>query len=438
MLLPLVVIAGIIVVVMSFYERERPQLSLLTDISRVGVSKECELVLTDGKSGLRSVEVRLVQGSKDMEVYKAVYPRQGVLRSSGPEKVREVIKLNPVKGKFKDGEAQLVVSVRDYAWWDMMNGNESTMTYSMILDTRPPLVNIIDSPRYIIPGGAGVVVYKLSEDVGVHGVSINGYFHPGFPLPQKGEMVYGATIGLEYNTTRIEKATVDAVDLAGNSTSKPFGMIMRKAPVKRDRINVSDGFLQEKLPEFSHYYPELVGQEPLAQYLDINSRIRAENGEKIREICSKSRPERLWEGRFQRMARSSRRAGFAEYRTYFYNGKEVDHQVHLGIDLASTQQAPVMASNRGVVAFADYLGIYGNMVIIDHGLGVFTLYSHLSQINSAVEDMVTQETVIGLTGNSGMAGGDHLHFSVLVNGVFVNPLEWWDEQWLKLNILSFI
>jgi murein DD-endopeptidase MepM/ murein hydrolase activator NlpD len=182
----------------------------------------------------------------------------------------------------------------------------------------------------------------------------------------------------------------------------------------------------------------LVGKEPLDQYLEINRRVRAENAAKIREITSKSRSERLWDGRFQRMARSSRRAGFAEYRTYHYKGQEVDHQVHLGIDLASTRHADVKASNRGEVVFAEYLGIYGNMVIIDHGLGIFTLYSHLSQIGSAVGDVVDKDTVIGLSGKSGMAGGDHLHFSVLVNGVFVNPLEWWDSQWLKLNILNFV
>jgi murein DD-endopeptidase MepM/ murein hydrolase activator NlpD len=138
------------------------------------------------------------------------------------------------------------------------------------------------------------------------------------------------------------------------------------------------------------------------------------------------------------MARSSRRAGFAEYRTYYYGGQEVDHQVHLGIDLASTSMVPIKAANSGVVAYAAYLGIYGEMVIIDHGLGLFSLYSHLSQIDVTVGDAVTKETVIGLSGKSGMAGGDHLHFSVLVNGIFVDPLEWWDKPWLELNILNFL
>ncbi|MCK5340049.1 MAG: M23 family metallopeptidase, partial [Desulfobulbaceae bacterium] len=163
------------------------------------------------------------------------------------------------------------------------------------------------------------------------------------------------------------------------------------------------------------------------------------NNAKIREICSSnSLPDRLWDGRFSRLPRSSRRAGFADHRSYYYQGRKIDHQVHLGIDLASVRNAEVSAANSGKVAFAEYLGIYGNVVILDHGQGVFSLYSHLSQIKVAVGDMVDPNSVIGLTGTSGMAGGDHLHFGMLVNGVFVNPLEWWDSHWLKLNILVFL
>ena len=138
------------------------------------------------------------------------------------------------------------------------------------------------------------------------------------------------------------------------------------------------------------------------------------------------------------MARSSRQAGFGDHRTYYYHNKEIDKQVHLGIDLASVRHAGVEAANTGVVVFADYLGIYGNTVILDHGEGIFTLYSHMSHIDVAVNDKVEKGARLGLTGSTGMAGGDHLHFSVLINGIFVNPVEWWDEQWLKLNILSYL
>lgn len=438
MFIPVLILVALAVVLVGFYEREIPQVRVLSDLERVGAVKDVELLLTDGKSGLRSVQVYLVQEAKKIIVFEAEYGRQGILKNSGPAQVEVAIELKPAALKFDDGAAELQVNIRDYSWWSWMAGNLATVTFPLELDTRPPLLYIADSPRYIIQGGSGIVTYSLNEEVAKHGVMINDTFHPGFPLPQKGEGIYGAIIGLQYDLERIEKSVAMAVDLAGNAIAKPFGMIMRKRTPKRDLINVSDGFLGQKLPEFLSYYPELQGQEPLAQYLEINNRIRQENNKIIREVCSKSKPERLWEGRFQRMARSSRRAGFAEYRTYNYGGNEVDNQVHLGIDLASTRKAEVKAANSGQVVFAAHLGIYGEMVIIDHGLGVFSLYSHLSQINIEVGDAVTTDTVIALSGSTGMAGGDHLHFSMLVNGVFVDPLEWWDKQWLNLNILNFL
>ena len=68
---------------------------------------------------------------------------------------------------------------------------------------------------------------------------------------------------------------------------------------------------------------------------------------------------------------------------------------------------------------------------MDHGWGLFSLYSHLSQIKVEKGQKVNKGAVLGNTGATGMAGGDHLHFSVLVQGNFVNPLEWWDPHWIK-------
>jgi murein DD-endopeptidase MepM/ murein hydrolase activator NlpD len=181
-----------------------------------------------------------------------------------------------------------------------------------------------------------------------------------------------------------------------------------------------------------NHYPQMSG-DMVDKYLFTNQDLRQQNNNFISQLCASPHPERLWEGKFNRMAGSTR-AGFADHRTYFYQGKAIDKQVHLGIDLASTRRAAVKAAASGLVVFADYLGIYGNMVMLDHGQGIFSLYSHLSQIDVAPTDEVDQETVLGLTGTTGMAGGDHLHFSMLVNGVFVTPREWWDQNWIDVTI----
>ena len=160
----------------------------------------------------------------------------------------------------------------------------------------------------------------------------------------------------------------------------------------------------------------------------INGELRRKNAAKIASIARRTvAPEILWRGVvFHPFRNNAVESAFADQRTYIYNGKEVDQQVHLGFDLASFTNVPVVAANRGKVVYADELGIYGNCVIIDHGMGVQSLYGHLSSIGVKAGQMVEKEQEIGRSGMTGLAGGDHLHFTMLVNGNMVNPVEWWD------------
>ncbi|MCI5212206.1 MAG: M23 family metallopeptidase [Candidatus Electrothrix sp. ATG2] len=229
---------------------------------------------------------------------------------------------------------------------------------------------------------------------------------------------------------------VIADDQAGNEGSSTFSMHFKKAKEKKDRIRVSDGFLNKKIPEFLDSYPELTGTN-LEKYLFVNRTVRVRNAEKIAAFCKTTANEQLWQDRFLRMAGAGK-AGFADQRTYYYQGKPIDHQTHLGMDIASTKRVEIEAANRGRVIFADYLGIYGNMVMIDHGQGLTSLYSHLSRIAVKVGQLVEKGEAIGNSGTTGMAGGDHLHFSMLVHGIFVTPVEWWDQHWIDVNINNII
>ena len=114
-----------------------------------------------------------------------------------------------------------------------------------------------------------------------------------------------------------------------------------------------------------------------------------------------------------------------------YNGKDVDQQTHLGFDLAVTARVPILAANDGRVVHSGWLGIYGNCVVIDHGLGVSSLYGHMSSIDVKVGDSVTKGQTLGRSGMTGLAAGDHLHFTMLVGGHPVNPVEWWDPHWMQ-------
>jgi len=439
-ILTLILALAAIVISAAFFklfEKEKPDIALMSDVSLLGPDSTISFVVTDRRSGISEIKLLLTQGTKSAVIYHESFPARKVLLAGGPERIEDNATVNISSLAFQDGPAELEISSRDHSWWNWRAGNVSMVKYPLAIDTKPPRVTIDYSPRYISPGGSGLVVYRVSEEAKKHGVIINGTFHPGFPMREPSDGRFVAYVGLPYNLENVEDAQAIAEDRAGNEGRAPFGMILKKTRFVQDNITVSQDFLTRKLPEFAQNYPEMQG-DLVKQYLYINNTVRQDNSRTIRQVCSTPHPKQLWHGRFLRMVGSSRQAGFADHRTYMYQGKEIDRQVHLGIDLASVRRAQIKAANRGLVVFADYLGIYGNTVILDHGQGVFSLYAHLSQIDVKTGSMIEKDGSLGPSGASGMAGGDHLHFSMLVNGVFVNPLEWWDEQWLKINITEQI
>jgi murein DD-endopeptidase MepM/ murein hydrolase activator NlpD len=87
------------------------------------------------------------------------------------------------------------------------------------------------------------------------------------------------------------------------------------------------------------------------------------------------------------------------------------------------------------VLHAGWLGIYGNCVIVDHGMGLMSLYAHLSSIDVAEGDAVGKEQRLGRSGATGLAGGDHLHFTMLLSGQAITPIDWWSAQWVEDRVM---
>lgn len=427
----ILLIAGVAVFIL-FFEGEKPVINLQQSNSFVGEKGKIQYTVIDTKSGIHTINVWGIQGDVKKTLHAVSNPRRKYSGAVGPQEDSGTITFDAKKEGFTDGPMSIMVEATDFSLLGWLRGNKATATKVVTVDTIPPRIEILHGEKYISPGGTGIAIYRLSDQESRHGIDMNGVFYPGFPLGDGRNDTYICYFALPFDTDKIEQLQVYAEDPAGNNTIAPFTAVYQKADQKHDSINISDGFLETKIPEFQQYYPEMQG-DSLDKYLFSNSTIRIENNEKIAQLCKNPHPERLWQGSFNRMPGSSR-AGFADHRTYHYKGKAIDQQVHLGMDIASTQRADVRAANQGIVTFADYLGIYGNMVLVDHGQGVFSLYSHMSQMNVAPGDMVDQKTVLGLTGTTGMAGGDHLHFSMLVHGVFVTPKEWWDQHWVTVTI----
>ena len=181
-------------------------------------------------------------------------------------------------------------------------------------------------------------------------------------------------------------------------------------------------------------YPDL--KDPVQIYIKVNRDLRKENVAKLFEFAKKTSPRMLWEGTFLRLPNAAPRAGFGDGRSYMYKNQKIDEETHLGVDLASLENAQIPAANHGKVIFTGFFGIYGNAVILDHGWGLQTIYSHMSQISVKEGDEVKRGAIIGNTGATGLAAGDHLHFGVALQGIEIQPIEWWDPHWIKDNITS--
>jgi murein DD-endopeptidase MepM/ murein hydrolase activator NlpD len=228
---------------------------------------------------------------------------------------------------------------------------------------------------------------------------------------------------------------VVARDEAGNEAVAGFWYKLFPKKFRSRDIQLEDSFLQKVVPEIISRTPDLRDQGDLLKtFLEINSDLRKANHQFLVKLSAKSPARFLWKDPFLQLSNSQVESLFADHRTYFYQGKEVDRQDHVGFDLSVTQQYPIEAANDGLVVYADYFGIYGNSVILDHGYGLLSLYGHMSSISVKPGQEVKQKEILGRSGATGLAGGDHLHFGMFLEGVPVNPTEWWDGKWIREHV----
>jgi murein DD-endopeptidase MepM/ murein hydrolase activator NlpD len=299
---------------------------------------------------------------------------------------------------------------------------------------------VASTHHYVNQGGSEMIVYRVTPADVESGVGVADLTYPGFPGSGAGlsdpEMRV-AFFALLYSQKPDTPMELVARDVAGNDTRAQFDHRVFPKNFRASRIPLDDAFLSRVVPSILRSAPQLKApsDDPLRAFLAINNDLRRQNNDAIAALAKKTEPRMLWEGAFERLGGSQVESSFADFRSYLYEGKEVDRQVHLGFDLAKTTNAPVTAANHGRVVFADELGIYGNTIVLDHGLGVQSLYAHLSSFAIGVGDEVKKGQTMGASGQTGLAGGDHLHFSMLVNGQFVNATEWWDAHWIEDRIL---
>jgi murein DD-endopeptidase MepM/ murein hydrolase activator NlpD len=419
-------------------EGQKPEVIFEQESPYIGKSHDFSISIADPNSGLRKIWVAMIQNGKEIVLAEQDFQSAGIFGGGEIKSKSLNIPFEPEKHGFADGKAILRLAVWDYSWRGWWQGNQVYLEKNLTIDTQPPQIEMISTVHNLAQGGAGLVIYRTSEDCRLTGVQVGDNFFPAHSGYYKDPLIQLAFIGLGYQQGPGTPIWIKAVDEAQNSAKVGVKHHIRKKVFKKDNIQISDRFLNAKLPEFANTIAPDSSSSPVDKFLTINRDLRQANYQQISEVAQTTADTKYWEGRFLRMPGAAKQAGFADHRTYKYEGKIIDRQVHLGLDLASVAHAPVPAANSGVVAFSGSLGIYGNTVIIDHGLGLFSMYSHLNRSDVSKGQEVSKGDILGRTGSTGLAGGDHLHFSILVHNTFVNPIEWWDAAWIENNILSKI
>jgi murein DD-endopeptidase MepM/ murein hydrolase activator NlpD len=427
-----VLLAGALFVGFRMLFAAKPEIVLGSPFDVVGRNAPLVLEIKDPSYGLKSVRVAVEQGGQEKVILEETYapPR--------PEVPVRWLPAQEQRFRLQEGPGKLKVTARNASWGNFFKGKTASLEHDFTARLTPPRLEVLTTQHYVNQGGADMVVYRVTPASAESGVAVGNVFFKGYPLPGASDpgvrfalfvYPYDAPAG---TTPRLKARDEASNEVLGNFHVKVFPKVFRSRT-----LPVDDEFLNKVVPEILSQSPAIKDQgDLLKNYLAINRDLRKVNNQQLAEMSAKSEPRFLWSEPFKQLSNSQVEAAFADHRTYSYKGQDIDKQDHLGYDLATTSNAPVAASNDGVVVLAEYFGIYGNTVVIDHGYGLLSLYGHLSNFSVKPGDQVKRGQTVGQSGATGLAGGDHLHYSMILQGQQVDAREWWDPHWLEDRIQS--
>jgi murein DD-endopeptidase MepM/ murein hydrolase activator NlpD len=431
-LLLLIIVVGTIGLLLTRAEPFAPSAVLDTPVDVIGRATPLKVTARDRGSGLAYVALRLVPATGEpLVLAEERYPRTS-WRGSGVHETVLTPTVDAGTTRITEGPATLEVWAVDHSWLGRGSGTPR-LTRSVTVDVTPPSLQVMSAERVMTVGGSESVVYRIGADAVASGIEVGDEFFPGVAGLFADATLRAALFAVPEKTPEARPKAV-AVDAAGNRRLVPVGATIKARRFAEKTLPITDDFLNRKVPELLQQNGLKEGGDLVEGYLRINRDLRATTEKRVHEICRETAQQRMWQGAFVRLPNAAPLSSFADRRTYVHDGKAIDKQTHLGYDLASLRGSPVPAGNNGRVVFAGPLGIYGDTVIIDHGIGLFSLYGHLSEVSVAKDATVRRGDPVGKTGETGLAGGDHLHFSMMIHGVHVDPVEWWDPHWIQDHI----
>ena len=419
-----------------------PDITMEWPTSAIGQSGELVLLIDAPKGRVTTLDVELTQGENRIPIFTLAEGDSTTIKPAGENRFRFTDSIGRRHHpELVEGPAVIQVTAGQPTLFGLQQ-TRTTLTRPLTVRLTPPSVAVLSTHHYINHGGSELAVYRATPAGVPSGVRVGDREFRGFPASGAGitsadSSLHVAFFALSYDQDVNTPISVFARDDAGNQATAALEHRVFPKTFRRSRIAVDDAFLGKVVPAILQNSPDFKVENPgdlLAAYVRINRDLRRINDSTIAALALESGARVLWKGPFKQLLNSAVEAGFADRRTYTYKGDSIDFQTHLGFDLASTSAAPVLAANSGVVVHAGYLGIYGNCVILDHGMGLQSLYAHLSSIGVQRGDSVQMSQELGRSGTTGLAGGDHLHFTMLLGGRAVTPIDWWSAQWVADRI----
>lgn len=419
--LVVIVIVVLLPIALLLGRSATPVVDLSPPINTLGQTTPISVHIRDPR-GIRSGVAYIEQNGAQYRVWQLERP------SKLPDSTWNFTAGVSATPQLKDGQAKIVIEATSNDFLRKTTRYEHDLT----VVTRPPTVSVDSDQHYLYLGMADLATFNTAGTWTAAGVRVGDQTFRAWPMPG-GKPGYFSLFAFAWNMPSGTVPNVFAANGAGNDVTSP---IVVQFPKKEQPVytvhdlQISDHFIQKVDGELD---PNGSG-DPVTRFVRINNEMRRANNKVLSDLRFKTADKFLWSQPFARQSHSQAEAAFADVRNYIYQGKKIDQQVHLGYDLAVTQRIGVEASNDGRVVYAAPLGIYGNCIVVDHGYGLQTIYGHLSQINVHEGDMVKRGQAMGTSGQTGMAGGDHIHFAMQLDGVQIDPKEWWDRHWIKDHI----
>jgi murein DD-endopeptidase MepM/ murein hydrolase activator NlpD len=409
---------------------ETPAVAVTPAVTSIGVSTPVTVRIAD-PHGVRRVEAYVEQNGARYPLYEQTAPSTRLFWKR--HEPARTVTFEAGKNKapnLKEGRARLVVEAVSN---DLRGGTGSSATDVNVILAAPRVIPD-DAQHYINQGGMELVTFTASGSWNEAGVKVGKYAFRSFPLPGKPADQRFSMFAYAWDLPPDITPVVYARNAAGTEATGRFTFKLFPKKFRVRDFELTDSLAETLVNSVDPTGQLAPGPDLITRFVKINSEMRQKNNQQLYDLRLKTEEKILWNGPFTHWGKEE--ADFADTRNYIYHGKKVDQQTHLGFDLSDVQNEPVRAANDGRVVWAADLGIYGNCIVLDHGYALQSIYGHLRQIDVKPGDMVKKGQTMGIAGRTGLAAGVHVHFSMQVDGVQINPREWWDEHWIRDRILS--